>query len=81
LRKGGADLVSALKPNASFLAKEYLKNHGIKQSYVADRMGISYSSLSCKLNGRRKFDADFAIEFSKILNISPDIFLKSSFSK
>lgn len=74
-------MVSALKPNASHLAKKYLQDHGIKQSFIAYKMGISTSNLSNKLNGRSKFDADFAIEFSKVLNISPNIFLKSYFSK
>lgn len=74
-------MVSALKPNANNLAKKYLQDHGIKQSFIAEKMGISTPNLSNKLNGRSKFDADFAIEFSKVLDISPDIFLKNSFSK
>lgn len=69
-------MVSILKENASQKAKEYLRANGIKQSWVANKMGISEPVLSGRLNGRYNFDADFALAFSKALNISPDIFLK-----
>lgn len=69
-------MVSVLKDDARKLAKQYLRDHGIKQSWLADRLGISEPTLSGRLNGRYKFDADFAVAFSKTLGISPDIFLK-----
>lgn len=69
-------MVKPLKEDASTYAKNYLHDHGIKQSWVADRMGISEPTLSARLSGRLKFNADFAIAFSKALNISVDIFLK-----
>lgn len=65
-----------LKPNARNVAKSYLQEHGIKQSFVADKIGISEPTLSARLSGRLKFDADFAIAFSNALGISKDIFLK-----
>lgn len=69
-------MVDVLVPNARELAKQYLKEHGIKQSFVADKMGISEPTISARLNGKRRFDADFAIAFSKALQILPSIFLK-----
>ncbi|MGK4035809.1 helix-turn-helix transcriptional regulator [Lactobacillus crispatus] len=69
-------MVSVLKEDAAEKAKKYLRTHGIKQSWVADKMGISEPLLSGRLNGRYNFDADFALSFSKALNISPNIFLK-----
>ncbi|AKG66626.1 helix-turn-helix transcriptional regulator [Lactobacillus helveticus] len=69
-------MAKTLKEDASTYAKSYLHDHGIKQSWVANRMGISEPTLSARLSGRLKFDADFAIAFSKALNISVDIFLK-----
>ncbi|AZR16004.1 helix-turn-helix transcriptional regulator [Lactobacillus crispatus] len=69
-------MASVLKDNARKLAKQYLREHGIKQSWLADKLGISEPTLSGRLNGRYKFDADFAMAFSKALGISPDIFLK-----
>ena len=65
-----------VKPNARKIAKDYLEQRGIKQSYIAKKMGVSDSAISNRLNGRLKFDANFAIAFSKTLGISPDIFLK-----
>lgn len=65
-----------VKPNARKIAKDYLEQRGIKQSYIAKKMGVSDSAISNRLNGRLKFDANFAIAFSKALGISPDIFLK-----
>lgn len=67
-------MASVLKDNARKLAKQYLREHGIKQSWLADKLGISEPTLSGRLNGRYKFDADFAMAFSKALGISPDIF-------
>ena len=75
-RKEIDGMVSVLKDDARKLAKKYLHDHGIKQSWLADKMGIGEPTLSGRLNGRYKFDADFALAFSKALDISPDIFLK-----
>lgn len=38
----------------------------IKRSYLAKKMGISYNTLTNKLNGRREFSA---IEISKIKDL------------
>lgn len=75
-RKVVNSLVNVIEKDAQKIAKNYLKTHGIKQSYVANKMGISEATLSSRLNGRLKFDANFAIAFAKALNLSPSIFLK-----
>ena len=75
-RKVVNNLVNVLDKDAERIAKEYLKTHGIKQSYVANKMGISETTLSSRLNGRLKFDENFALAFAKALNLSPTIFLK-----
>ncbi|WP_288557789.1 helix-turn-helix transcriptional regulator [uncultured Lactobacillus sp.] len=69
-------MASVLKDDARKLAKQYLRDHGIKQSWLANKLGITEPMLSGRLNGRYKFNADFAVAFSKALGISPDIFLK-----
>ena len=66
--------MNVVKNNAGLILKEYLASHGIKQSYVADRMGISDSNFSAHINGRLRFTADFAIAVSRALGISVDIF-------
>lgn len=65
-----------VKDNAGLILKDYLNSHGIKQSFVADKMGISDSNFSAHMNGRLRFTADFAIAVSRALGVSVDIFLK-----
>ncbi|WP_331275745.1 helix-turn-helix transcriptional regulator [Lactobacillus crispatus] len=48
----------------------------MKQNYVAKKVGISSANFSSRLNGRLKFNADFALTVSKALDIDPEIFLK-----
>lgn len=76
MRKVVSNLVNVIENDAERIAKNYLKTHGIKQSYVASKMGISETTLSSRLNGRLKFDANFALAFAKALDLSPTIFLK-----
>ncbi len=45
------------------LIKEYMKENGIKQSYVADKMGTSPQILGTILNEKRKLEA---VEFFKL---------------
>lgn len=45
------------------LIKEYMKDNGIKQSYVADKMGTSPQILGTILNEKRKLEA---AEFFKL---------------
>ncbi len=45
------------------LIKEYMKENGIKQSYVADRIGTSPQILGTILNEKRKLEA---AEFFKL---------------
>ncbi|GAA2866484.1 helix-turn-helix domain-containing protein [Lactobacillus intestinalis] len=65
-----------LKDNARQIAKDYLRDHGIKHQFIADKLGVTNATISSRLNGRLKFDANFAIAFSRALNITLDIFLK-----
>ncbi|RKI94330.1 XRE family transcriptional regulator [Parablautia intestinalis] len=39
------------------MIKEYMKENGIKQSYVADKMGTSPQILGTILNEKRKLEA------------------------
>ena len=68
--------MSVVKENANEILKDYLDDHGIKQSFVAHKMGISNPTFNSRIQGRLMFDADFAIAVSKALGIKPDIFLK-----
>jgi plasmid maintenance system antidote protein VapI len=68
--------MSVVKDNANEILKKYLKEHGIKQNFVAKKMGISSATFGNRLHGRLKFNADFAIAVSKVLEIDSKTFLK-----
>lgn len=72
-------MVLVTRPDASKILKEYLKSHGITQTWVAKKLGMSVAGFNNYLNGQNKFNADFALSVSKVLNISPSIFLKESY--
>ena len=69
------------KENSSEILKKYLNDHGIKNKYLADKLGISATNLNYYLNGKGKFTVDFALAVSGALEISPDIFLNKSYKK
>lgn len=68
--------MTVVRDDAADILREYLTSHGIMQKYVAKKMGITDGTFTSHLNGRLKFTADFAIAVSRVLDISPDIFLK-----
>lgn len=72
--------MSIVKENANKLLKEYLKDHGISQTWLAHKIGLSTSSVNWRLNGRVKVDADFIIAASFALDLSPDIFFKKNYA-
>lgn len=53
---------------------EYLKENGIKQIWLADRLGIPATTLNGILNGRAEMKADMFISICRILNIPPETF-------
>lgn len=72
---------SIVKENAASILSELIEKNGVKKTYVANRMGISPTKLSSVLHGRNKFTTDIALKAATALNISPEIFLHSSYTK
>ncbi|MBD5430112.1 helix-turn-helix domain-containing protein [Lactobacillus sp.] len=72
---------TVVKNDAGEVLQNYLKSHGIKQTWLADKLGLSPSQLGDRLHGRLKFNADFAIQVASVLGISADIFLKENYAK
>lgn len=68
--------MTVVKEDANEILSKYLKENGIKQNFVAKKMGISSATFGSRLHGRLKFNADFALAVSKALGINADIFLK-----
>lgn len=53
----------------------YIKENGIKQSYVAEKSGIPENTLSMILNGKIRLDADKLKDIIIALNIEPSIII------
>lgn len=70
---------SLTKENSAQILDQYLKEHGIKKSYLAKKMNMSPSNLTGYLNGTLRFTAEFAFGVADALNISPSIFLNKSY--
>ena len=48
--------------------KDIIKKNGIKQSWVADRLGISPAYLSLILNGKRRMTEELERDFNLLSN-------------
>ena len=56
---------------------KYLKDNGIKQSFVSEKSGIPENTLSMILNGKIKLDADSLEDILLALNISANEIYKT----
>lgn len=56
---------------------KYLKDNGIKQSFVSEKSGIPENTLSMILNGKIKLDADRLEDILLALNISANEIYKT----
>lgn len=54
--------------------KIYLKDHGIKQQFLAEKLGVTKSVISNMLNNKREITACELNVISKILNVNLDFF-------
>ncbi len=55
--------------------ENYIKENGIKQSYVAEKSGIPKNTLSMILNGKSRLDADKLEDIIIALNIEPSLII------
>ena len=58
------------------LIKEYLNEHGIKQSFLAQKTGISAQAISDICNKDRKVDVLENFKICKALELPADYFVK-----
>lgn len=54
--------------------KKYLDDNGIKQGWLAKKIGISPVRMSYYMNGKRKLKADMFIQICQTLSVSPETF-------
>lgn len=71
-------LVTVLKKEAYKKLKSVIDKRGLKQNYVARKIGITPNYLGQILNGNRNLSADVAIKAAQVLGLPLDIFLNLS---
>lgn len=49
-----------------------VEDSGLKQKFIADKIGISEPSFSAMLSGKRKVDVDEFFGLCMVLNMNPD---------
>ena len=49
-----------------------IEESGMKQKYIAEKVGISDQALSAMLNGRQRIDVDTFFAIAVVLNMTPD---------
>ena len=54
--------------------KEYLRENGIRQVFVADKAGIDRSVFNLMINGKRRIPADTLVDICDVLNIDMNLF-------
>lgn len=57
---------------------KYIKDNGIKQSYISEKSKIPENTLSMILNGKLRLDADKLQDIITALNIDPNIIIYAS---
>ena len=55
--------------------REYLKSHGIKQSFVAEKCGWSRQKLNCIINGKSRMTVEDYQVLCKSIGVSYEVFL------
>ena len=56
---------------------QYLEEQGIKQSWLAQKTGLTDNMISGILNGKRKMTADEFVRICKAIGKSPNDFMEA----
>lgn len=67
-----------IKPGTYKVIRQEIENKGLKQSFVADHVGVSRTYFSKVLNGTAALTTDKAIKACYILNIPIEKILRKS---
>lgn len=57
---------------------KYIKEHGIKQDYVASNINISPHAMSAIVNGKREISAEEYVAICMLFNVSCDYFVSDA---
>ena len=63
-------------PPGEMLLEEFLKPLGLQQAAAAERLGISANRLNEVVLGKRRITADTALRLSRLLNTSPQFWMR-----
>ncbi|MEA4919338.1 MAG: helix-turn-helix transcriptional regulator [Clostridiaceae bacterium] len=58
--------------------RQYVKENGIKNTYVYEKAGMTQSAFLLALNGKRKLTADEYVAICKALNVPLDKFVANN---
>lgn len=58
---------------------KYLKNNGIKQSFIADHIGISRAAMSSLAKGERDLDIEEYVKICDLLKVNYDFFIANAY--
>lgn len=72
---------SLVKDDAAEILSDLIEVNGLKKTFVAYKMGITLPKLSSVLHGRNKFTTDIAFRAAEVLGVSPEIFLRTDYTK
>ena len=56
--------------------KQYLEDHGITQSFVAEKCNFNPTTFNAMMNGKRKMYAEDLRLVCYALNVSPEVFIE-----
>ena len=54
------------------MIQKTIKEKGVKQNYIAEKIGVSNAALSALLNGKRKITAQEFYNISCVLGVTPN---------
>lgn len=52
--------------------REMIDERGLKQKFIADKIGVSETAFSAMLNGRQQIDVDTFFAIAVVIGMSPD---------
>lgn len=54
--------------------KQYLKDHGIAQTFVARKIGMDITTFNLIMNGKRPLKADVLVKICDVLGVTMETF-------
>ena len=52
--------------------KKIIESRGLKQSYIAEKVGLNPKTFNALLNGRKTFDVSSVVPICRALDITPN---------